>query len=131
MRQMHKQELIGITVGQHAEWSDDGAPLQHPEGMTQQEIEASVMDFWVERQGARAAGWLVFKNRALFRRAGYADFVIPKKEKLPPWFRVAIETLKRSKNWTVSMVGNPASNQRKYRIRWMLWGKWMRAEGKA
>jgi hypothetical protein len=81
--------------------------------------ESQSMDFWVEKFGATAAAWLVWSQRRKFRRMGVVDFTIPKTIPTPPWFRVAVETMKRNAHWTVSTTHGPAT--RTYRVCWERW----------
>jgi hypothetical protein len=80
----------------------------------------AAMDFWVQHFGASAAGWLIWSQRRTFRRDGVVEFKIPASVKVPPWFRVAVETLARRQYWETSMVVNTAS-VRVYRVRWQKW----------
>ncbi len=77
------------------------------------------MQLWVDHFGARTAGWLVWRFRRMFRLRGAYDFKIPKSAAVPPWFRVAIATLRQRQWWSVAMVGNPSSLDRVYRVRWL------------
>lgn len=81
------------------------------------------MRWWVETHGPLAAGWLVFNHRRQIHRYGAVDFKIQDRVKLPPWFRVAIETLKRRHNerWTVVTMG--AGGMRTFRVQWHQWGE--------
>ena len=75
------------------------------------------MQFWVENFGGRAAGWLIASCRKQLLRDGAFDFNIPVSAKSPPWFRVAIETLKRRASWTVTI--RKTATTRTYRVHWV------------
>lgn len=53
------------------------------------------IDLYVAAEGARAASWLIFSQRARFHRSGYVDFRIATDKETPMWFRVAFEYLRR------------------------------------
>jgi hypothetical protein len=97
------------------------------------------MDFWVEHFGSQAASWVIWKHRDRLHRYGVVDFKIPRNVIVPPYFRVAMETLKtcscgkqklkreckttcRTKKWEVVMVGGLSNPQKTWRVRWLLWG---------
>lgn len=90
--------------------------LEHDERTRPME---ETMELWVKFHGATAAAWLMWQYRKQLHRNGAQDFFVPKNKQSPPWFRVAIETLKRRQNWSVTMVGNASSANRTYRVRWM------------
>ncbi len=81
-----------------------------------------VTQLHVNRDGTRAARYLVWKERARFHRTGEVDFVVPQEEQTPSWFRVAIEFLKRRKGWSVVTFkrggANDGSKHRVYRVTW-------------
>lgn len=84
-------------------------------------------EFFIERDGPKAAAWLIYKHRKQFRRDGVCEFRIQKKDKhllnTPEyaWFRLAIETLRRRQHWNVVEVGSLQSAVHVYRVRWMNW----------
>jgi hypothetical protein len=81
----------------------------------------------VRRDGCRAAAWLVRDRRAQFRRAGEVDFELPAGAEAPPWFRVAIEYLKRRPGWSVVVFrrggANDGARSKTYRVTWMAWAR--------
>jgi hypothetical protein len=84
----------------------------------------TAMNFWVENFGPQCAGWLTWTHRRILRRSGVVDFKMPKNIDTPPWFRVAMETLKRRQNWAVIRTGSALSSEKVYRVRWLGWGTW-------
>ena len=72
------------------------------------------------RDGAKAAGWLIWQCRKLFERSGEVDFKIPKDEESPGYIRVAIAFLQLSPRhrdkWVV--ITFVQGDQRVYRVRW-------------
>lgn len=87
-----------------------------------EDLRGEVMDFWVDNYGAASAAWLLWKYRRQIRRAGAQDFEIPKNAVTPPWFRVAMETLKRREGrWSVSVRyrGAAGGEVRVYRVEWL------------
>jgi hypothetical protein len=77
------------------------------------------MDMWVSMFGAKCAAWLIWEHRKNILKTGGQDFQIPKKATTPPWFRVAIETLKQREHWRVYMTGGAHSLTRNYRVLWL------------
>lgn len=100
---MRKQSLEAITatVG---------------EDMTDQAMEA-----WVQTHGSTAAAWLIFTYRKQIHARGFVDFEIGFKDKLPQWFRIAIEKIRVSEKFSVSIKGLPGKD-RTWRLRWLYWG---------
>lgn len=72
--------------------------------------------------GPRVAAWLIRdlrKNptsKQCFREHGAVDYEIARKDlkKLPVWFTIAIDTLRRSNKWTVTILNH--ATKRVYRI---------------
>lgn len=75
----------------------------------------------VRADGARAAAWLVWKHRAKLRRDGRVLFRIRADLDTPPWFRVAVEALRRRQRWSVVVTTQAA--ERSYDVRWLEWGQ--------
>jgi hypothetical protein len=83
------------------------------------------LEFWVDNFGGSAAAWLIWEHRHHFRRDGYFDFYIPADKKTPPWFRVAIATLRQRQHWRVNVF--TAGGKRTYCVRWLGHGTQCRA----
>jgi hypothetical protein len=75
----------------------------------------------VRADGARAAAWLAWKHKAKLLRDGRVLFKIPTSKATPPWFRVAIEALRRRQRWHVqeAVVGA----ERHTLVEWLAWGE--------
>ena len=71
----------------------------------------------VERDGPRAAAWLVRGQRRKLRRDGQVVFKIPVEARTPPWFLVGLELLKRRAGWSV--VVSERAGERTYRVEWL------------
>jgi len=89
-----------------------------------------VMDIMVGMDGPRAAAWIVRAHRRSFHRSGLVSLSIPLEDskKLPPWFRIGIECLKRRKptgtpktaKWRV--VERQDAERKTYVLFWLGWG---------
>lgn len=93
-----------------------------------EDMSGKALDAWVETHGSGAAAWLLFTYRKQIHAQGFVDFDIKFTDKLPQWFRVAIEKIRRSDRFEVTYHGL-AGKDRKWRVRWRGWG-WY-AGGKA
>jgi hypothetical protein len=88
-------------------------------------FEQEALDMHVALDGPTAAAWLVRKHKRQIKRAGAFDVVITDGTPTPPWFRIAVETMRRRKTWLV--VKQSMRNQTRYRLRWLPWGNNTRA----
>lgn len=77
---------------------------------------------WVLTEGPKAAAWLVGKHRREIRLQGWVDFTIPSGKDAPPWFRVAVETLRRRKGEKWSVRAYRQGRVQHYVVRWNCWG---------
>lgn len=77
------------------------------------------LDYWVGFKGAACAAFIIWQHRKAFVREGMADYRIQRTAKTPGWFRVGIEALQRSPNWTVVVMSGGAFGPfRVYRVKW-------------
>ena len=110
MRSLTKHKLLHFSEEMDRKMRSEQGDLQQS------------MDFWVTNFGAQAASWLIWKHRRQLLARGAVDFKMPRSTPTPPWFRVAMETLKRKdKKWTVTYPGSLRDPQKTFRVTWLCW----------
>jgi hypothetical protein len=83
----------------------------------------------LRHDGHRAAAWLVRKHRRQLHRSGEMVFTIEFGQATPPWFRIAVEYLKRREGW--SAVITAQAGQRTYRVVWLAKSRYSKKQSEA
>ena len=82
--------------------------------------EREVRRFLVERDGPKAAAWLVWQHRRALHRTGAIEMRLIAGFPLPAWFSYAIQTLRsRTRSWEV--VEFLRGNERVWMVMWKGW----------
>lgn len=74
-----------------------------------------------ERDGPKAAAWLVRTHRAHLHRRGCVTFRHPANQAIPGWMALALRCLELRKGWRVGITG--ALSTQYVRVTWLGWRK--------
>jgi hypothetical protein len=76
-----------------------------------------MLDMLADTDGPRAAAWLLWPYRKSLHEYGEVIFTMPRVIELPPWFRVAIECLRKREGWAVKL--DVRLSGRAYTVQWL------------